>query len=152
MRNSWPIKLQKYSVPDLHKKLTVMSKLLEHRGPDGNGLWQRHGDSCGLAHRRLSIIDLTDHGAQPMIGSNGTVITFNGEIYNYLELKKELSPQWNFQSTSDTETVLAAYAKYGADCVKHLRGMFSFAIWDEGSNAYFVPEIVLVSSRYITLK
>ena len=131
-------------VPDLHKKLTVMSKLLEHRGPDG--LWQGMV-IVGLAHRRLSIIDLTNHGAQPMIGPNGTIITFNGEIYNYLELKKELSSQWDFQSTSDTETVLAAYAKYGADCVKHLRGMFSLQFGMKGSNAYSVQR----SLRYQTV-
>jgi len=119
------------AVPGLEKKLTVMNKLIAHRGPDGAGVWQSVGSSVGLAHRRLSIIDLTDHGAQPMVASNETVLTFNGEIYNYIELKNELSPIWSFESSSDSETILASYEKYGTNCVQHFRGMFAFAIWDE---------------------
>eukprot|EP00003_Mantamonas_plastica_P029110 TRINITY_DN6850_c0_g1_i1.p1 TRINITY_DN6850_c0_g1~~TRINITY_DN6850_c0_g1_i1.p1 ORF type:complete len:614 (-),score=54.84 TRINITY_DN6850_c0_g1_i1:4722-6563(-) len=108
-----------------------MNQLIAHRGPDGSGTWISSGESVGLAHRRLSIIDLTDHGTQPMIAPNDTVLTFNGEIYNYIELKKELSPLWSFASSSDSETILAAYEKYGTDCPLYFRGMFAFAIWDE---------------------
>lgn len=125
------IRLDNGKVPDIERKLTVMNRLIAHRGPDGSGIWKSSSESVGLAHRRLSIIDLTDHGAQPMTAPNGTVLTFNGEIYNYIELQKELSPGWSFSSSSDSETILAAYEKYGTECVPHLRGMFAFAIWDE---------------------
>ena len=121
----------------LERKLFVMGKLIEHRGPDGHGEWVGDGKNVGFAHRRLSVIDLTSHGAQPMSGPNGTTITFNGEIYNYKELRDELSDHWTFQSTSDTETILAAYEKYGIKCVEHLRGMFAFAIWDDRKQRLF---------------
>ena len=107
-----------------------MGKLLAHRGPDGAGHWVDDGQGIGFAHRRLSVIDLSDSGNQPMHGANGNVIIHNGEVYNYLELREALSPGWPFQSHSDTETILAAYEKYGTDCVEHLRGMFAFALWD----------------------
>lgn len=110
--------------------LGAMSNLIAHRGPDGQGFWQAPHDICGLAHRRLSIIDLSESGHQPMAASNGSVLTFNGEIYNYLELMAELNGSWNFRSRSDSETILAAYERWGVDCLDHLRGMFSFAIWD----------------------
>ena len=85
---------------------------------------------CGLAHRRLAVIDLSPSGHQPMMAPDGTVITYNGEIYNYLELRDELKCGWRFRSQSDTETILAAYARWGTDCLAHLRGMFAFALWD----------------------
>lgn len=107
-----------------------MDELLAHRGPDGSGAWQSRDRSTGLAHRRLSIIDLSEAAAQPMVGNDGNVIVQNGEIYNYLELRSALADSWPFRSSSDTETILAAYARYGANCVDHLRGMFAFAIWD----------------------
>ncbi|MBT6328657.1 MAG: asparagine synthetase B, partial [Kordiimonadaceae bacterium] len=113
------------------KVLKCMGELLAHRGPDGEGTWMDDSGKVGLSHRRLAIIDLTPSGAQPMKGRDGTLITLNGEIYNYLELQESLSGSWDFSSESDTETVLAAYDKYGEDCVDHLRGMFSFAIWDD---------------------
>lgn len=122
--------LGRRAVPRLDRVLSTMNQLIAHRGPDGQGVWQAPGDICGLAHRRLAIIDLTPGGAQPMSSQAGTVITFNGEIYNFLELREELKSGWRFQTASDTETILAAYAKWGRDCVSHLRGMFSFAIWD----------------------
>lgn len=124
-------------ISGLGRKLSVMSKLIEHRGPDGEGRWSAADDSVGFAHRRLSIIDLTDHGAQPMAGPNGTRITYNGEIYNYRELQTQLADGWRFSSTSDTESILAAYEKYGIDCVDHLRGMFAFALWDEKKKRLF---------------
>jgi asparagine synthase (glutamine-hydrolysing) len=117
--------------------LGAMSSLISHRGPDGRGEWTSPDGTVGLVHRRLAIIDLTASGAQPMRGANGTVITYNGEIYNYIELRQELSSSWTFRSTSDTEVILAAYDKWGEDCVSHLRGMFAFAIWDERNRKLF---------------
>jgi len=117
--------------------LGAMSALIAHRGPDGDGEWMTPDGRVGFVHRRLAIIDLTANGAQPMRGANGTVITYNGEIYNYIELREELSAHWTFHSTSDTEVILAAYERWGADCVSHLRGMFAFAIWDEREHRLF---------------
>ena len=88
--------------------LSVMGRLLAHRGPDGSGEWSAPGNRAGLAHRRLAIIDLSAAGAQPMEAPNDTVISLNGEIYNYVELRESLASQWDFRSKSDTETVLAA--------------------------------------------
>ncbi len=121
-------------VEGLTRKLEVMNSLIAHRGPDGEGIWSSERQNAGLAHRRLSIIDLSETGAQPMKGPNGSIISFNGEIYNYIELRDKLSSGWTFQSTSDTETILAAYAHYQDEFVNHLRGMFAFALWDEKNN------------------
>jgi asparagine synthase (glutamine-hydrolysing) len=124
------VSLNGQAVRGLERKLTAMSALIAHRGPDGNDIWQAPGGVCGLAHRRLAIIDLSPTGHQPMVAPNGTTITYNGEVYNYRELIRALEPGWRFRSTSDTEAILAAYAKWGADCLAHLRGMFAFALWD----------------------
>lgn len=116
----------------LKRKLEVMNSLLAHRGPDGEGIWRDKTQSVGLAHRRLSIIDLKVTANQPMISpDNNLVIAFNGEIYNYLELRESLKDTWTFRTHSDTEVILAAYARYGRNCMEHLRGMFAFALWDE---------------------
>lgn len=123
-------------VPTLKKSLQVMNHLQRHRGPDGHGLWTHPYAHIGLAHRRLSIIDLSPAGAQPMSDRGNNWIVFNGEIYNYPELRKELG-QENFFSTSDTEVILYAYRKWGTDCVNHLRGMFAFALWDEANQELF---------------
>ena len=117
-------------VPGLDGRLRAMARLIAHRGPDGEGKWLETGKRAALAHRRLTIIDLTANGAQPMRGPNDTVITYNGEIYNYIELRAELAAHWQFRSQSDTETILAAYDRYGDDCLTKLRGMFAFALWD----------------------
>lgn len=124
------VSLDRSPIRGLPSILGGMSQLIAHRGPDGQGLWQAPDNVCGLAHRRLSIIDLSQSGRQPMMADNGAVLTFNGEIYNYLELMDQLSGGWSFRSRSDSETILAAYDRWGADCVDHLRGMFSFALWD----------------------
>ena len=124
------VSLRRKRVAKLPGVLEAMSSLIAHRGPDGSGTWRARNDVCGLAHRRLAIIDLSQSGHQPMLGPNGTVITYNGEIYNHLELNAELRAGWSFRSRSDTETILAAYARWGTDCLQHLRGMFAFAIWD----------------------
>ena len=118
-------------IGQLDRQLEVMNRLIQHRGPDGQGIWADHNGIAGLAHRRLSIIDLSSTGAQPMIADNGTVISFNGEVYNYIELQQKLRDRWQFKSRSDTETVLAAYDRYGDDFLVQLRGMFAFALWDQ---------------------
>ena len=102
------------------------------RGPDGNGLWLSGDGRTGLAHQRLAIIDLSQAGAQPMHSACGRyTITFNGEIYNYRELREELATRgYAFRSGSDTEVLLQLYADCGADMVKKLRGMFAFGLWD----------------------
>ena len=122
-------------IPNLDRRLQVMNDLLRHRGPDGEGVWQHPARFAGFAHRRLSIIDLST-GDQPMTDPAGNWITYNGEIYNYIELRAELGAE-NFQTTSDTEVILQAYRRWGADCVNHLRGMFAFAIWDERRRELF---------------
>lgn len=102
------------------------------RGPDGSGLWWSEGRRCALAHRRLSIIDLSPAGAQPMHSADGgLVVVFNGEIYNYPELKTSLEAKGcRFSTHSDTEVLLHLYTLYGEEMAVHLRGMFTFAIWD----------------------
>ena len=115
-------------VPMLSERLQVMSSLIAHRGPDGHGQWNGAHDRVGFAHRRLSIIDVGDSGSQPMSTERATVV-FNGEIYNYVELRNELGPD-SFTTRSDTETILRGYERWGDDVVNHLRGMFAFALYD----------------------
>jgi asparagine synthase (glutamine-hydrolysing) len=124
-------------VKDLERKISGMKKLIAHRGPDGDGTWTSPDGNIGLGHQRLSIIDVGPTGAQPMIGENETVICHNGEIYNYVELREQFSPSWSFKSSSDTETILAAYEHYGDDCVDHLRGMFAVVLWDAKKQRLF---------------
>lgn len=107
-----------------------------HRGPDAEGMWQSEGArGVVFAHRRLSIIDLSPGGAQPMVDAvRGNTICFNGEIYNYRALRSELQALGEeFHSESDTEVLLKAYGVWGRDCVKRLRGMFAFALFDAGT-------------------
>jgi len=121
----------------LEKSLDVLIARQRHRGPDGEGTWIGASNRIGLAHVRLSIIDLSDSAAQPMVSETGNVICHNGELYNYKELRADIGAA-NFRTTSDTEVVLRAYERWGADCVKRFRGMFAFAIWDEKKQALFV--------------
>ena len=130
------LNLSSQPVPRLARSLNAMSYLLRHRGPDGEGTWSHSRGHVGLAHRRLSIIDLSAAGAQPMTDRAGNWIVFNGEIYNFLELREELGAD-NFVTASDTETILFAYRKWGTGCVDHLRGMFAFALWDEARQTLF---------------
>lgn len=111
-----------------------------NRGPDGAGLWISADRRVGLAHRRLSIIDLSDAGAQPMATDCGRFrITFNGEIYNYRELRRALEGKGiRFRSTSDTEVLLYLYVERGVAMVDALRGMYAFAIWDECKQGLFL--------------
>jgi asparagine synthase (glutamine-hydrolysing) len=117
--------------------LAAMVASLCHRGPDDAGIFLE--DNVGLGHTRLSIIDLSPAGHQPMFdASEQTVITFNGEIYNYRELRNELLREGvRLRSHSDTEVILYLYRKYGVDCPKYLRGMFAFAIWDRRTKSLF---------------
>lgn len=119
---------------DVVTALRVMNTLQAHRGPDNEGIWVSADGRIGFGHRRLTIIDLSVTGNQPMVGENGVALTYNGEIYNYRELRDELRGHWTFRTMSDTETILAAYSRYGAGFVNHLRGMFAFALWDPARN------------------
>lgn len=115
--------------------LAVLGNLISHRGPDGYGTWINEGKTVGLVHRRLAVIDLSDQASQPMRGHGGLAISYNGEVYNYKELKKSAMERGiRFSSQSDTETILAAYTQFGVGVAQHLRGMFAFAIWDEKRN------------------
>lgn len=116
--------------------LARMVDLLRHRGPDGEGAWTDSAQRVGLAHARLSIIDLVS-GAQPMRLESGNVITYNGELYNYVELRDEIGMH-QFRTASDTEVILRAYEKWGESCVERLRGMFAFAIWDAAKGRLFI--------------
>ena len=114
-----------------------MTQRLTHRGPDDQGIWQEKNISFG--HRRLKIIDTTDHAHQPMIDEeSGNVLTYNGEIYNYVELRSQLKDSYKFKSTGDTEVILAAYRKYGIECLEKLRGMFAFALYDAKKNIVII--------------
>jgi len=119
--------------PPVEAELLKTRDRMRARGPDGHGAWWTADRRCGLGHRRLSIIDLSDRAAQPMVGDGGNVVvTFNGEIYNYPALRKDLEADGaRFATTSDTEALLHLYARHGPEMVRHLRGMFAFAIWDE---------------------
>jgi len=117
--------------------VTRVSGALRHRGPDGSGLWTTDSREVVFAHRRLAIIDLSEAGAQPMVDAgSGCVITFNGEIYNFRNLRRELEALGEqFFSSSDTEVVLKAYKAWGLAVVSRLRGIFAMAIWDPRSRS-----------------
>src|SRR5713101_2147805 len=114
-------------------ELLATRDAMRARGPDGSGAWWSVDRRCGLGHRRLSIIDLSDRASQPMTSEDGRfVVVFNGEIYNYPELRAELEADGaRFRTTSDTEALLHLYKRHGAEMVHKLRGMFAFAVWDE---------------------
>jgi asparagine synthase (glutamine-hydrolysing) len=119
-------------------RLRKMTDTLIHRGPDAEGFWINDDSTIGFGHRRLSIIDLTDAAAQPMHYLDRYTIVYNGEIYNYIEIKDGLTKNgYRFTSHSDTEVVLAAYACYGKECLQYFDGMFAFAIWDRLENSLF---------------
>lgn len=134
--------------------LKGMTSCLSHRGPDDGGIYLNNRQSAasyelsamsyqpsvGLGHRRLSIIDLSPLAHQPMSNENGSVwIVYNGEIYNFLSLREDLIKKGHiFRSKSDTETIIHLYEEYGVECLKHLRGMFAFAIWDERGKSFFL--------------
>ena len=110
--------------------VAAMGRSLRHRGPDDAGTYVHGG--VGLAHQRLSVIDLSPAGHQPMSNKEGTVwIVFNGEVYNFQELRSQLAPRHDFRSRTDTEVILHLYEEYGLQCFSRLRGMFAIAIWDK---------------------
>src|SRR5947209_574551 len=122
----------------------AMTSTLAHRGPDGDGTKSFYGvdgrGECSLGHRRLSILDPTPRGAQPMEYGDGRFwITYNGEIYNFKSLRDDLSAQgYRFRSDCDTEVLLAMYARYGERMLTRLNGIFAFAIWDDRRRELFL--------------
>lgn len=118
-------------------KLVQMRDILHHRGPDDRGVFV--DKNIGLAHRRLSIVDVA-HGSQPMFNADRScVIVYNGEVYNHTDCREGLAARGRkFQNRSDTETILHLYEEYGRDCVDYLRGMFAFAVWDAGKHEMFL--------------
>ena len=127
------------SLAALHK----MTDAVAHRGPDGEGFY--HDSFIGLGHRRLAIIDLSPLGHQPMISKDQQVVlSYNGEIYNFRELRRELElRRHEFHSQTDSEVVLNAWVEWGPDCVYRFNGMFAFAVWDKRRQSLF-----LVRDRY----
>lgn len=123
--------------PSLAKKMQLS---IQHRGPDGVGLWHEPNHNLALVHTRLAILDLRTAANQPMVDTrNGNRIVFNGEIYNFQEIKKELEGKGaTFETTSDTEVLLKAYAEFGTGCLDKLNGIFAFAIWDAAKQHLFL--------------
>src|SRR3989344_2586963 len=121
------------------KDLIKMSSSIKHRGPDDEGIFISENKKVGLVNRRLAIIDLSKNGHMPMNWQDRYVITYNGEVYNFMEERKKLQKLgFEFHSRSDTEVILALYAKYKYKCLQHLRGMFAFAIYDKQQNTLFI--------------
>ncbi|TFI58195.1 amidotransferase 1, exosortase A system-associated [Sphingomonas parva] len=118
-------------------RVRAMADTLAHRGPDGSGVWTAPG--VGLGHRRLSIIDL-EGGVQPMVSGDGRLaLSYNGEVYNFREVRAELEAKGHaFRTDSDTEVVLAAWSQWGPDCLSRLNGMFAFALYDGGRDCLFL--------------
>ena len=116
--------------------IQAMTDAVAHRGPDAEGIWQEN--EIALGHRRLSIIDLSTAANQPFVDNSGRyIVVFNGEIYNYNDVKQKIT-DYNFRTTSDTEVLIAAYIKWGVDCLQYFRGMFAFAIWDKTEKELFL--------------
>ncbi|MBT3704085.1 MAG: asparagine synthetase B, partial [Alphaproteobacteria bacterium] len=122
----------------IEQTLHRMARLIAHRGPDGSDIW--HDSHAGLAHTRLAIIDLSEAGRQPMHDVQGHyVLTYNGEIYNYRELREELrAAGHHFRTETDSEVILNGYREWGEAVVDRLRGMFAFALWDEREKRLFM--------------
>ncbi len=142
------ISIQTSDTQKLKVQLQRMTDAIAHRGPDGEGFWVNENGKIAFGHRRLKIIDLSNDAAQPMhyevyasaekVATPRFTITYNGEIYNYKELKNELKARgFQFKTQSDTEVILAAYNYWKADCLQHFDGMFAFAIWDEKEQELF---------------
>ena len=132
-----------------------MTEAMAHRGPDAVGFFSE--EQVSLGHLRLSIIDLSSAANQPFTDASGRyVMVFNGEMYNYNEVKSRLAG-YPFQTTSDTEVLIAAYAKWGPECLKYFRGMFAFAIWDKQERELFIawdrlgsnPCIIFIDEQWL---
>lgn len=141
-----------YSLNNNDEELLKSLSLTSHRGPDSSDTFFRKGSfgHLGLGHNRLSIVDLSDLGIQPM-QRNNVVISFNGEIYNYKEIRAELQLKgYEFKSNTDTEVILVSYLEYGVSCFSRLSGMFSFVLFDENVNVlYVVRDVVGIKPLYI---
>src|SRR4051812_14207028 len=120
--------------------VTAMRDTMAHRGPDDGGVWRAPDAPVAFGHRRLSIVDLSRAGHQPMSNEDGTVwITYNGEVYNHAALRDELIAKGHtYRSHTDTETILHLYEEEGPRCVERLQGMFAFAIWDSRRRELFL--------------
>jgi asparagine synthase (glutamine-hydrolysing) len=147
--------INKDGVPPEARLLQDMSRAIAHRGPDADGFVIDRG--IGLVHRRLSIVDLSPTGSQPMTAAGeGLCIVFNGEIYNFLDIRRQIGNRWTFRGQSDTEVLLAAYHVWGRDCLSRLNGIYAFAIHDRVRRKIFIardpfgvkPLFVVRSPRY----
>lgn len=119
-----------------YNEVIKMTETIRHRGPDDSGIFS-DGNIC-LGHRRLSIIDLSENGHQPMFNADSTIcIVYNGEIFNYIELRDQLKNKYHFKTDSDTEVIIHYYEEYGAKCLSFFNGMFSFALWDSKNEILF---------------
>ena len=130
-----------HNIDSLKNTVSEMNARLVHRGPDAWGVWCDEKQGVALAHRRLAIIDLSEHGAQPMVSSSGRyVLSYNGEIYNFLSLKVSLSEKgYKFRGTSDTEVFLAAIEEWGIkETLRRINGMFAFALWDKKERTLYL--------------
>ena len=136
--------LSKTETIDFRQDLRKMSELIHHRGPDDEGFYTNLQAGVFLGHRRLSIIDLSERGRQPLFNETGDIcVIFNGEIYNFKVLRDQLSKKGHvFASDTDTEVILHSYEEWGEACVQHFRGMFAYAIWDAK-----MGKLVLVRDR-----
>jgi len=122
--------------PVSESEIILMNNRIIHRGPDGEGYY--FGENFAFGHRRLSIIDLSEKAKQPMHYLKKYVITYNGEVYNYIELREELMKNgYSFNSSSDTEVIIAAYDRWGEECVLKFNGMWYFVIFDKIKNILF---------------
>ncbi len=129
----------------LHQKENILNRIdfkrmvnsIHHRGPEAKGIWEKKEDGIQLGHTRLSILDLSERGNQPMTREHLTIV-LNGEIYNFKEIRKQLKEDFEFTSGSDTEVVLRAYQKWGVDALYKFNGMFAFAIWDNKKKTLFI--------------
>src|SRR6266567_4883652 len=126
-------------------RIDAMLKSIEHRGRDDEGMWtssaiSKEGQIVCFGHRRLSIIDTSSAGHQPMLSHDGRyVLILNGEIYNYRELREQLASKGHqFRTQTDTEVLIAAWAEWGTDCLAKLNGMFAFALWDDSARVLFL--------------
>lgn len=127
--------LQEGKLQNLSDSLLLINKTQKHRGPDGDNIYFSKNEICGLAHVRLGILDLKN-GEQPLkIGNH--IITFNGELYNYAEIKDRINNEFTFKTKTDTEVLLNLYIKHQSECINYIKGMFSFAIYNENENTLF---------------
>ena len=133
-----------------------MNEEMIHRGPDGGNIWMSDNNLIAFGHRRLSIIDLSTNASQPMANSNNDIVlTYNGEIYNHSDIRKELEAKGKYKwitDHSDTEVILRAYEEWGIECIHRFRGMFAFAIWDKRINkAYLVRDRIGIKPLFYTV-